>query len=266
MAAAVRDDGHLDFQAGSSALCRFVSDWESKSSPASRATRRWNLVRQPGVRPISELLPGVRDELAPLLGGSLQADSGYRWVAAGSESVAEHAATFGAGANLRLCAGGELVCLADTAPGTAGAEVRGVLLAQPPASPFDTLAAKVGVSDDNNAGLAELDQDSRLRFAALDHALQRTRAAFAEPSWYLKMLAVSPRFQKQGVGSRLLNSLLALADLDAVRTYLECSRSNEAYFSRFGFVVHETTTPTCGTDVGPEASPPPPAPLPRAFA
>ena len=57
-----------------------------------------------------------------------------------------------------------------------------------------------------------------------------------EPHWYLALLGVDPRFQRQGVGHALLEPGLARCDEEAQPAYLETQKEeNLAFYARFGF-------------------------------
>jgi ribosomal protein S18 acetylase RimI-like enzyme len=59
-----------------------------------------------------------------------------------------------------------------------------------------------------------------------------------EPHWYLATLGTEPECQGQGIGSTLLQSVLARADEDGVPAYLESSKQrNVPLYARFGFEV-----------------------------
>ena len=58
------------------------------------------------------------------------------------------------------------------------------------------------------------------------------------PAWYLQFVAVDPDDQGQGLGSRLLRSVLDRADADGTPAYLEAtSERNRALYERHGFRV-----------------------------
>ena len=60
------------------------------------------------------------------------------------------------------------------------------------------------------------------------------------PHWYLKILAVSPSHQGQGLGARLLRLHAKVADACECLypTYLECSgANNQSLYSHFGFAT-----------------------------
>jgi ribosomal protein S18 acetylase RimI-like enzyme len=58
------------------------------------------------------------------------------------------------------------------------------------------------------------------------------------PHWYLETMGVDPAAQRQGVGGRLLQPVLELADRDQVDCYLETARcENVDFYARHGFVV-----------------------------
>jgi GNAT superfamily N-acetyltransferase len=56
--------------------------------------------------------------------------------------------------------------------------------------------------------------------------------------WYLETMGVDPAVQRQGVGGRLLEPVLRIADRDGVDCYLETAEPrNVDYYARHGFVV-----------------------------
>lgn len=58
--------------------------------------------------------------------------------------------------------------------------------------------------------------------------------------WFLSILATDPRMQGQGVGSALLEPVLARADDSSTPVLLRTQReTNLAYYARFGFEVTE---------------------------
>jgi ribosomal protein S18 acetylase RimI-like enzyme len=60
----------------------------------------------------------------------------------------------------------------------------------------------------------------------------------ADPHWYLETMGVDPALQRQGLGGRLLEPVLAIADRDQVDCYLETADPRNAeYYARHGFVV-----------------------------
>ena len=61
-----------------------------------------------------------------------------------------------------------------------------------------------------------------------------------EPHWYLGALGVDPSRQRQGVGGKLLQPVMALADATGVPCYLETqSADNVRFYERHGFAVAE---------------------------
>jgi GNAT superfamily N-acetyltransferase len=59
-----------------------------------------------------------------------------------------------------------------------------------------------------------------------------------EPHWYLPLLGVDPRLQRQGAGSALLKVILDRADKDALPAYLWTAKSrNVPFYQRHGFEV-----------------------------
>lgn len=66
-----------------------------------------------------------------------------------------------------------------------------------------------------------------------------------EPHWYLAMLGVDPRWQRQGLGEALMRPVFELADRDSTPCYLEApTLDNVRYYERRGFrVVAEGAIP-----------------------
>jgi GNAT superfamily N-acetyltransferase len=61
-----------------------------------------------------------------------------------------------------------------------------------------------------------------------------------EPHWYLEVLSVEPKRQRQGYGSALLEPGLERCDAEGMPAYLETQReANIAFYRRFGFEVVE---------------------------
>lgn len=59
-----------------------------------------------------------------------------------------------------------------------------------------------------------------------------------QPHWYLSMLGVSPTYQRQGVGSLLLQPILKQADKDRLPCYLETSTEGGVrLYQRHGFEI-----------------------------
>jgi ribosomal protein S18 acetylase RimI-like enzyme len=68
------------------------------------------------------------------------------------------------------------------------------------------------------------------------------------PHWYLSQIGVDPRYQRQGVASRLLRPMLERIDLARLPCYLETQNAaNVALYQRYAFrVVAEDTVPDGG--------------------
>lgn len=63
----------------------------------------------------------------------------------------------------------------------------------------------------------------------------------SQPHWYLFMLGVSPIYQRQGIGSLLLQPILKQADKEGLTCYLETSTEGGVCFDqRLGFEVVRT--------------------------
>lgn len=61
-----------------------------------------------------------------------------------------------------------------------------------------------------------------------------------EPHWYLAVLGTDPPRQGRGIGSALLQPVLARCDAEGARAYLESSKqSNVPFYRRHGFEVTE---------------------------
>ncbi len=59
-----------------------------------------------------------------------------------------------------------------------------------------------------------------------------------EPHWYLAVLGTDPAHQGTGIGTALLEPVLATCDRDGVPAYLESSKeANVPYYERFGWKV-----------------------------
>jgi ribosomal protein S18 acetylase RimI-like enzyme len=74
---------------------------------------------------------------------------------------------------------------------------------------------------------------------ALMALLEQMGAAHpAEPHWYLPLIGVDPRHQRQGLGSALLDSMLEALDQHRALAYLEAtSDENVPLYERHGFRV-----------------------------
>jgi GNAT superfamily N-acetyltransferase len=93
--------------------------------------------------------------------------------------------------------------------------------------------------------LAMRGEGRRRFFAVLSHEEDVHGRLLPQPHWYLGALAVEPARQRQGVGSRLLQPVLALADAEGCPCYLETqSVENVRFYERLGFrVAHEGQVP-----------------------
>ena len=65
-----------------------------------------------------------------------------------------------------------------------------------------------------------------------------------EPHWYLQALGVKPTAQGLGLGTRLLEPVLARADREGLPCYLETARQeNVGFYERLGFRVEHEALP-----------------------
>jgi GNAT superfamily N-acetyltransferase len=63
----------------------------------------------------------------------------------------------------------------------------------------------------------------------------------ADPHWYLETMGVDPAVQRKGLGGRLIQPVLEIADRDQVDCYLETAKAENAeYYARHGFVVENS--------------------------
>jgi len=78
-------------------------------------------------------------------------------------------------------------------------------------------------------------------FSLMGETLKLHEQMAPEPHWYLAMLGVSPDFQGQGVGGKLLQPVLQIADRTHTSCYLETSTPGAVrFYERNGFeVVYE---------------------------
>jgi GNAT superfamily N-acetyltransferase len=64
----------------------------------------------------------------------------------------------------------------------------------------------------------------------------------AYPHWYLEAMGVDPAAQRKGIGGRLLEPVLEIADRARVDCYLETAdRANVDFYKRHGFVVETSS-------------------------
>jgi len=123
-----------------------------------------------------------------------------------------------------------------------------------------TLFGKVHISDDNKACalvsfpeqkkttikslLAEIKLIFRsIGFGNIKKATQREKEISkhypAENIYYLWFIGVSPEFQRQGIGEKLMREILADADQMKRAVYLETSTlTNIPWYQKFGFEVY----------------------------
>jgi GNAT superfamily N-acetyltransferase len=77
-------------------------------------------------------------------------------------------------------------------------------------------------------------------YGAIDRAHRRVH----EPHWYLALLGSDPVFQRRGVGSALVATVLERADRDQTPAYLETQKpENVPWYRRHGFEVVDELRP-----------------------
>ncbi len=135
---------------------------------------------------------------------------------------------------LLRCGGDHGYCLTNTD----GKTLKGVVIWMPPGN-------SVGLVDMLRAGLYEL--SFRLPWQYLTRwqaalALEREhRKAMPQPHWYLMLLAVSPRYQRQGVGHQLVQPVLDYCDATGQPCYVETSTEGAVrFYQRHGFEILKT--------------------------
>ncbi|MBD2202042.1 GNAT family N-acetyltransferase [Calothrix sp. FACHB-1219] len=115
--------------------------------------------------------------------------------------------------------------------------IKGVAVWTPPEHSSDSILHWL------QAGLIALPQKIGVRkmvefLSANQKVDEYHRKIMKKPHWYLKMLGVSPDFQNQGVGQKLLQPVLNRADKEGFPCYLETSTpSGVRFYQRQGFVV-----------------------------
>ncbi len=78
----------------------------------------------------------------------------------------------------------------------------------------------------------------------------RHKVHVSQPHWYLMMLGVHPDYQGQGIGSALIQPVLAKADAENMPCYLETSTADAVrFYRRQGFEVVEKNE-LAGEDLG----------------
>lgn len=87
--------------------------------------------------------------------------------------------------------------------------------------------------------VAKLPGDARRQLLQVLAYLEREhKRLMAQPHWYLWAVGVEPAYQRQGIGGRLLQPILARADEEQVPCYVETQvESNLPFYRKWGFVV-----------------------------
>jgi ribosomal protein S18 acetylase RimI-like enzyme len=94
--------------------------------------------------------------------------------------------------------------------------------------------------------LEVLGEDANARFRAAEDTMRARRPS--DPHFYLQGLGVDPPRQDEGLGSAVMQPVLARCDADRVLGYLETTKaSNVGFYERHGFaVVGRTRLPLDG--------------------
>lgn len=130
--------------------------------------------------------------------------------------------------------GGHSYCLTDDRAKT----LKGVVIWMPPEQSVDLI-------DLLRAGLYELPFRLPLPYLprwqaalALDHYRHQ---AMPQPHWYLMLLAVSPSYQRQGVGHQLMQPGLQASKNPQASCYVETSTEGAVrFYQRHGFAIVKT--------------------------
>jgi ribosomal protein S18 acetylase RimI-like enzyme len=89
--------------------------------------------------------------------------------------------------------------------------------------------------------LSVLRADPRSFRAFMQTGANGARLHPADRHWYLETMGVDPAVQRQGLGERLIEPVLRIADRDKVDCYLETAEPrNVEYYARHGFVVENS--------------------------
>jgi GNAT superfamily N-acetyltransferase len=182
-------------------------------------------------RGLREARRDERDSLAALLSRAFAADPVYRWLLPDDRRWPRASA---------ILFGEILELFATTGLALTDAAGAGVSLWSPPDAPSRGLPISLRLV--LRLGLAVG------RLARLGATLAPVAAR--EPHWYLAVLATAPERQRSGVGTRLLEPVLARCDAARLPAYLETGvAANLAFYGRRGFAVLGETRPRGGGPV-----------------
>ena len=79
-------------------------------------------------------------------------------------------------------------------------------------------------------------EDLAARFGAIGPLMAQNTPP--EPHWYLNVLATHPHWQRQGLGTQLIQPIVEICERDGLPIYLETETvANVAYYSHLGFTV-----------------------------
>ena len=187
-----------------------------------------------------EALPNVRKAtlsdragIVATLTDAFAGDRIIRWLFPDDATYPERAtAFFGYMFDIRI-EGGEIFVTGDVA---------GAALWNPPGGNRNTDA----FLDDlwSRTVVAQLSPDELARYRAFGRVLGAMTPP--QPHWYLGLLGTSPERQRTGIAQAVVAPVLALADQDRVRVFLETGMPGnvEIYRRRFGFeVLNESDVP-----------------------
>lgn len=115
--------------------------------------------------------------------------------------------------------------------------VTGAAIWLPPDQPFFTIPRFLGVGYGSLP--ARMPPLTLIKFlASMRHLDRLHRLDAPDRHWYLATLGVDPPHQGQGIGSALLQPVLARADAEGLACYLETGREiNVRFYAKHGFRV-----------------------------
>ena len=90
----------------------------------------------------------------------------------------------------------------------------------------------------NAIPVSEHPADRLARFAAIGTIMAANTPP--EPHWYLNLLATHPHWQRQGLGTMVMQPIVERCDAEGLPLYLETeTEENVAYYGHLGFTVRD---------------------------